>query len=472
MTRFLCALGAVLTLGAAAARAAAPPPVKLWLTPAKLPTPALKYQLLPDARVATSGNAANVYREVIEQLAKTSVTPKAELFSGWTELPLNVLPKENVRKELAAFDKVYDLLDKAARCEHCDWGLRERLREKGIGARLPEFQQMRECALLLRIKAHLEMADGRFDKAVLTLRTGFALARHIGESETLICYLVGVAVANIMEAELDQFIACPDAPNLYYALTDLPAPLVSMRKALEGERLWLPGTFPHLGDVLTNLDAGPLSEKELQYWANVAKDLSNQDLGYAGRVYLAWNIQQKHEIAKRALIAAGRPRDKVEAMPHIQVAVLHAVLEYDAALDNLLVWEKRPYWELTDPDRNVNRRYLKDRWKYYDSSAIPLAPGILPAVQKVMLARVRTERRLALLRTVEALRYYAAEHDGKLPPSLAAVTAVPLPRDPFTGKSFEYELRGDVAQLRGPPPPNEMPNANNTAVYLLRIRRP
>src|SRR5262249_36265446 len=231
------------------------------------------------------------------------------------------------------------------RCDHCDWGLRERLREKGIGARLPEIQPMRECALLLRIKAHLELADGRPDKAVLTLRTGFALARHGGESETLICSLVGVAVATIMETELDQFIACPDAPNLYYALTDLPAPLVGMRKALEGERLWLPGTFPHLGDVLTDLDAGPLSEKELQHWANVAKDLSNQNLGYAGRVYLAWNIQQKHEIAKQALIAAGRPRDKVEAMPHLQVAVLHAVLEYDAALDNLLVWEKRPYWE-------------------------------------------------------------------------------------------------------------------------------
>jgi hypothetical protein len=471
VTRFLFALGAALALCASAAPAAGPPPIKLWLTPAKPPTPALKYQLLPDARVATSGNAADVYREVIEQLNKTSLTPKLELFSGWAELPLNALPKEDVRKELAPFDKVCELLDKGARCEHCDWGIRDRLREKGIAALLPEIQPMRECATLLRVKAHLEMADGRFDKALLTLRTGFALARHVGESETLICFLVGVAIANMMESELDQLISCPDAPNLYYALTDLPAPPISMRKALESERLWLPGTFPGLGDVVENLDAGPLPEEKLKDWAKVAEGLSNDKLGYAGRVYLAWNIRQKHEIAKKALIAAGRPRDKVKAMPHLQVAMLHAVLEYDAALDNLLVWEKRPYWERNDPETDVNKRYLKDRWKYYDSSAIPLTPLVMPAVKKVSVARVRLERKTALLRTVEALRLHAATHDGKLPASLAAVTEVPLPRDPFTGKSFEYELRGDVAQLRGPPPAGETPSANNTVVYLLKVRQ-
>src|SRR5262249_44741021 len=152
MTRYLCALGAALALAASAARGQAPPPVKLWLTPAKPPTPALKYQLLPDARVTTSGNAADVYKEVIELLAKTSVTPKAELFRGWTDLPPSLLPKEKAREELAAFDKVFELLDKASRCDHCDWGIRDRLREKGIGALLPEIQPMRECALLLKLK--------------------------------------------------------------------------------------------------------------------------------------------------------------------------------------------------------------------------------------------------------------------------------------------------------------------------------
>jgi hypothetical protein len=460
-----------LALGASAARAADPKPIKLWLSPAKAPTPALRYQLLPDARVQTSGNAADVYKQVIEQVAKTPVAPKAELFLGWTELPLSSLPKEKVREELAPYEKVYELLDKGARCEYCDFGIRDRLREKGIAALLPEIQPMRECATLLKIKAHLEMAEGRYDKAIHTLRTGLAISRHIGESETLICFLVGVAIASIMDSELDQLIGCPDAPNLYYALTDLPSPPIRMRKALESERLFLPGTFPGLAEVMSNLDAGPLPEEKLKEWAKIAKGLGNADFGYAGQLYLAWNIQEKHKIAKDALVAAGRPREKVDAMPHLQVAMLHAVLEYDTAMDNMLLWEKRPYWEMTDPDKDVNKRYLKDRWKYYDNSALALTPLVLPAVQKVTFARVRLERKTALLRTVEALRLYAAGHDGRLPAKLAAITDVPVPLDPVTGKSFEYDLRDDgVAKLRAPPPPTQAANQGNTVTYLMKVR--
>ena len=64
---------------------------------------------------------------------------------------------------------------------------------------------------------------------------------------------------------------------------------------------------------------------------------------------------------------------------------------------------------------------------------------LVPGVFKVQEAKARVERRLGLLRHVEALRLYAAEHDGKLPARLADIK-VPLPVDPFTGKAFLYGL--------------------------------
>src|SRR5690242_7646973 len=118
MKRYGFAASAVLVLLVSSASAQAPPPIKLLLTPARPPTPALRYQLLPDARVRTSGDAAAVYKEVIELLAKTPVTPKASLFNGWTEEPVDRFPTKEARKELAEFDKVFELLDKAARCDH------------------------------------------------------------------------------------------------------------------------------------------------------------------------------------------------------------------------------------------------------------------------------------------------------------------------------------------------------------------
>jgi hypothetical protein len=55
-----------------------------------------------------------------------------------------------------------------------------------------------------------------------------------------------------------------------------------------------------------------------------------------------------------------------------------------------------------------------------------------------------------LLRCVEAVRIYAAEHDGKLPARLDDVR-LPLPVDPATGKPFTYKLDGKTAHLHGEP---------------------
>jgi hypothetical protein len=462
----------LLLLCAPAVPAEAPPPIRLLLTPARPPTPALRYRLLPDARLALTGDAAVVYQQIIERLATKPVAER-ELLSEWLALPLPRLPTKDVRQELAAYDDVYELLDRAARCDHCDWGVRERLRRKGMGALLPEIQPLRECALLLAVRARLEMADGHPDRALATLRSGFALARHTGDAETLIHFLVGTAVAANMANQLDALIARPDAPNLYYALTDLPVPFLSPHKGLAGERLGTYGTFPGLGAIATDLAAGSLPERDLTRCVAVVSGLLNDGVpirSYAERVVLGWTILSRHDLARQALVDAGRPRDTVEAMPPVQVALLHALLEYDAMIDDLLVGQGRPPWELSDRVLQVTRRYRADRGNNPAAAAIPLAGLLLPAVQKITAARVRLERKVALLRTIEAIRFYAATHGGKLPVSLHAIKEVPVPLDPATGRDFAYRLDGAVARLSAPPPAQESPNVGNSVAYELTVR--
>ncbi len=70
---------------------------------------------------------------------------------------------------------------------------------------------------------------------------------------------------------------------------------------------------------------------------------------------------------------------------------------------------------------------------------------MIPASLSVRQAQARIDQRIALLRHVEALRLYAAEHNGTLPAKLADIT-VPLPVDPITGKPFRYEAYG-IARL-------------------------
>jgi hypothetical protein len=78
---------------------------------------------------------------------------------------------------------------------------------------------------------------------------------------------------------------------------------------------------------------------------------------------------------------------------------------------------------------------------------------LLPAIGAVHQAAARSQRAIAVLRLIEALRIYGAAHEGRLPETLNDLTEVPVPIDPFTGKPFEYRREGDRAIIEGPPMP-------------------
>jgi hypothetical protein len=88
---------------------------------------------------------------------------------------------------------------------------------------------------------------------------------------------------------------------------------------------------------------------------------------------------------------------------------------------------------------------------------------------KLRQAQARLDQRIGLLRHVEALRMYAAEH-GRFPASLADVP-VPLPIDPVTGKPFDYRLEEGKAILRGSPPRGLEKFAAANVQYELTLRK-
>ncbi|UCF16698.1 MAG: hypothetical protein JSW59_04385, partial [Phycisphaerales bacterium] len=64
----------------------------------------------------------------------------------------------------------------------------------------------------------------------------------------------------------------------------------------------------------------------------------------------------------------------------------------------------------------------------------------------------RLDRHVAALQCVEALRLYAAVHDGKFPKELSTITEVPVPADPVMQKPFVYRSTGSSAVLEAPAP--------------------
>jgi hypothetical protein len=471
MRRLLVCCLAVVSVWPAVAQADAPKPIVLTLHPKAPATPVLTWHLLPEVAERTPGNAAPFYKKAIELLEKGEERTKIEeQLSAWRETPLADFPRAEVRKFLDKRQELFNQIDAGARCEYWDYGLLERMRESGIGALMPEIQEARTMANYLAVRARCELAEGQPEQALRTLRTGLGLARHAGDSPTLIANLVENAVASIMLGQLDEVVGHSNTPNLYWALTDLPRPFADLRKPLEGERLWSYATFPGMLESATDLNAGPIKEEQAQAIVKVTFGLADSKPGFLERAAFGLRISSRHEKAKEALIAQGRPKDKVEAMPHVQVALLYAFRQYDEFLDDLIKWRNFPYWEARLHLQEVNRRLARAK-AADDGPAIPLVALLIPAVDKVFTAQARLERKIAALRCVEALRLYAAAHGGKLPATLGEIIEVPIPVDPLTGKAFRYEAKDGKATLTTPPFPAENPRPDYVLAYEITLMR-
>jgi hypothetical protein len=304
------------------------------------------------------------------------------------------------------------------------------------------------------------------------------LGKRIGEAPLLICHLVGVAVCSQMLAQLEELLQAPDAPNMYWALTQLPHPLIDLRKPLEGESLWLATYLPQLPELQASLQAKEIAPLNAAQEKALLAGMTNvlgaalfdltPDVDHERLRFVLTGLSLKaYPEAKKALIALGHSAKEVESLPVIQAVALHAVMVYLQMRDDLNKWLLLPYAEgregLEQADRQI--RQAKARL-----NVLPLFM-VLPGVTKVAFAQARLERRIAALRCIEAVRMYAAAHDGTPPASLGLIKDVPVPLDPITGRTFEYKAAGDKATLYGPPPGKEPAHAGNVAHYELTFVR-
>ena len=269
----------------------------------------------------------------------------------------------------------------------------------------------------------------------------FAISRHLGEHPTLIGDLVGIAISSLAIGGLDEMLEQPGCPNLYWALTNLPSPLISLDKGMEGERVMLSWVFRDLDD-----DA-PMSKDQLDTFVAEMEKMLGMAVGKPDehRVRAWLDARTKDEAvvgaARRRLVAYGLPEERLARFPLDQVILLDEQRDLEVRFDDYVKTLNFPAWQAESLAPKVESKKPSDL----------LADALLPALHAVRHAQARVDQRIALLRHIEALRLYSAEHDGTFPAKLSDVS-VPLPLDPFTGKPFRYEVTGDTAHLRGSPP--------------------
>jgi hypothetical protein len=450
-------------------RAQEPPEevVRVTIRPAATPVPALKYQFLPEVRDLISGNALIHYHRAV-LLAGKPPGPD-DKYWNWVVMQTKELPRDEVRSYLQRYRQVFRELGLAARCDHCDWQFRERARTDAFSALLPDVQQLRDLANLLKLQAQLEIVDGHFTEAVRTLRLGYTMAKHANQADTLISSLVGAAIAQLMTDQTTELLQIPGAPNLYWALTDLPRPFIDLRTPMQAERLMVNGLFPlQEGDI--DVRTTPLSIDQLQErLEHLMGDRPHERTQF--RLALIAITAKGYPEAKRYLLSEGLPAETVEAMPRFQVVLLFALAEYNRLFDEMLKWQGLPYWQARPGLEKAMEGVREEKIRAGELERIPLAALLIPAVHNVVFATTRIDRKVAALRCIEAIRLYNAGHEGKFPGALTEITEVPIPIDPVTGKDFEYKMEDGKAVLAAPPPAGQKPHSGNNLKYELTLAK-
>jgi hypothetical protein len=322
-------------------------------------------------------------------------------------------------------------------------------------------------ARLLAGKARLQVAEGNLDAALRTFQVGFALGQHVGAGPTIVHGLVGIAISQVMFKALRDYLEHPKSPNLYWALTTLPCPLIDLRKAADVESAMLYLSYPDLRAI----HAGDRTPRDWQAVIDrVLGDLEPLRAATgsaANRLLLTALALKAYPDAKQRLIESGQSAQEVEAMPVFEVIAIDALTTYDELRDRTMCWFYFPYWQARTRIEAAQQYLLTEGRR---RETIPLASLLMPAMRSISLAQARSDREVAILRVVEALRMNAAAHEGQWPKQLADVSNVPLPIDPLTGKDFDYSLHGDEAVVNSAPS-DDPPSKSARVRYELHLAK-
>ncbi|OJW07998.1 MAG: hypothetical protein BGO49_20625 [Planctomycetales bacterium 71-10] len=459
-------------------RAAEPPPKfrEQTVSPAPAPIPTFKYRLMPSSARLAPGDGAPILLRLRYDPSDRDWGEIATNARTWAELPVGPPLPPAAGATVEKWRKSLDLLAAGVRRESCDWGYP--IREQAVDVidlAMPDAQTMRTWGWLQAVKARCEIDRGDYAAASRSLETGFALGGKVAEGPFLINGMVGVAIDMIQLDAVEAWVAAPGSPNLYWALTDLGRPLVSFDRAVDQERLLIERSIPELAD-----ESEPTTPEG---WSIRLAAIDRRMRGLAARVfppgdpkpgeqepYLRASLgadlaeyKRLHldEFRRRLVESGGFPTDRVRAMTDDEAAARGVVLAYRTVWDGLF-----RDWRLTFNEA-IERESAADAERA-EAKRGPAALFVAfsPHLESGRLAMSRLDRRVAMLRAVEAIRMHAAANGGKLPAALKEIREVPVPVDPSTGKPLVWSVDGDVATLSVPEP------KRFTLDYRIAIRRP
>ncbi len=436
------------------------PVATLSVTPiAAISADRFRYRLKVMPNETVHGNAAMNYASAFSGYSffkndRANFKEFKEDYSEWSggKISLSDIPLEKLKVACSRFDEfIDDHIAVATRCRECDWGIAiEDMRGKQLlQMEFPAIRSASSISWTLVLKTRAAIKQGEFEKATELLRMHYTLAQNVSRLNDSIAILTAAQCLSRANMTLLEFVAQPNAPNMYWAIAQLPHPIISDVAAME-TRLAM---FENLVPEFTEIDESQWSD---QRWKRVAMEVFEtladaKTLGSAsgetGEKMDAEALFLKASLAgvttaKKRLLAAGTDAMKIEKMSVSQIMLLDAKHEYEKAKSEFQTMIYMPIPDSILMQRRRNEAYSPESLQNNLGANIFNTFG--PLNLHLQVAEVQQE--LDLIRIIEAMRLHAAE-TGSLPLSLDEIKSVSIPLDPVTGKPFICQLALNKAEF-------------------------
>ncbi|MGL4421103.1 MAG: hypothetical protein ACRCZF_10595 [Gemmataceae bacterium] len=438
--------------------------------------------LLPPRADRAPGNAAVGYLRAIatrppNPAEAREARQERELLTRWDRLALADLPLAEMTPALDRFKNLFAELDEAARCQDCDGAQLATIRPDRLDGSITLLRHHQELGLLLGLRVRQELIAKRPEAALSALQTQFQHARDLARGTGSLQNLMAILLLHGVLDRLEDWPQQPGSRNLYWSIVQLPQGLVPLESMIAADAAFATGMIPHAAA----LARGPMAEA-------LAVESFDGTLARLGKLTedagLAFNLQElrtpvgraafikSHDAAARKeLRERGIDPDTVEAMPAAQRVLLRAFLRQRTLWEEQVALLYLPGHQAVTRFPALVAEQQRTKTAYRDDVFFQMLSIVYPNLEKVHQERLRWERRLAFLRTVEALRAYATEHNGEWPATLSDPGLLPLPTDPATNQLFVYARDGGRARLLATPPLQESPTQFNTWERILTLAR-
>ncbi len=295
---------------------------------------------------------------------------------------------------------------------------------------LPDAQESRSYARAMTAIGRASILRHQLDAAEEWIRFIIGMSYHVRETPFLINQLVACAEMNMALDTIEELVQHPKADNYYWDLTSIPRPFIHVNEAAQYEAVMWDHTVPELVQMdqfTTEAQWQDLAEK---VFTNLAMLSDGKIAGWGTpgleNEWKEWVTLSRERLYRVAPELVG----KMKAMSDTEIGLRYWWKREQAKQKISLAFS------LEAPFANPRAESLaRDYWESTkDESILREGLGFYWPLRFVPFYEV--EQRICMLRVVESIRDWSANHEGQLPKSLDELD-LPAPLDVVVNQPFE-----------------------------------